>query len=545
MGRIPDEFTGVRAEPDAPRGDVEPGHRGALRFFLVSWLLLAALMTSWALATPLFASPDEPGQVIKAVAVAHGQLTGTTVKTGGYFDFETGVQVPAYYKQALHETGCFIYDVGRPAGCAPPFAARDTHRAQVLTWIGRYPPLYYAVVGIPSLFAQGQAAVLGMRIVSAVLCGALYALGLTGLRTARRPAAMVAAGWLAITPTALFFGAVVNASALEIAAGFATWAILLPLVREPGRHRVGRRLAVGAATAAVLLNTRPGSALLVVLVVACLAVAATGEFWRALRPWRRWVPTAAIAAVAGLAAGLWLVLVDPTASLGGVPAPQLAAPSAAVRGALHLSPRYLREQLAVFGTLNITLYAPLLWLFGAVLAALVLAGLVFGRWRLRGTILLLLVLSFAVPIVSQIPTAARLGLIWQGRYGLPMSIGLPMVAMAALCERPLGARVARWAALVITPIAALVQAASFGWAFWRYAWGFGHLPFRVPIGWVPPGGFLTPVLFAVADVALAVLILLQPGSLLRPARSRTVGQAASGTLRGAGSAVTSAAADPG
>jgi hypothetical protein len=519
--------------------------RGSLRFFAVSWLLLAALMTSWALATPLFASPDEPGQVIKAVAVAHGQLTGATVRTGGYFDFETGVQVPAYYQQALHETRCYIYEMGGTPSCAPAFDARDTHDTQVLTWIGRYPPLYYAIVGLPSLVSNGTAAVLGMRVVSAVLCGAFYALGLTGLRSARRRALLVAGGWVAITPTALFFGAVVNASALEIAAGFATWALLLPLVRDPGRYRVGRRLAAGAVTAGVLLNSRPGSALLVALIVGCLALAATGEFWHALRPWRRWVPTAVIAVVAGIAAGLWLLLVNPTASLGGIPAPDLASPVAAMRGALGLSPRYLREQLATFGLLNISLYQPLLYLLAAAIAVLVVGGLVFGRGRLRWVLLLLLVLAFVVPIVSQVPTAVRLGLIWQGRYGLPMSIGIPIVAMAAMAEQPLGARVARWLAPPAALVAAVAQAGSFGWVFWRYVWGFGHLPFRVRIGWLPPGGWLTPVLFAAADAALAVVVLLQPGSLVRPARRRAVGQAASGTLRGAGSAVTSAAADPG
>ena len=294
-------------------------------------------MTSWALATPLFASPDEPGQVIKAVAVAHGQLTGTTVRTGGYFDFETGVHVPAYYERALDETKCFIDNMGGTPSCAPAFDARDTHDKQVLTWIGRYPPLYYAIVGLPSLVSDGTAAVLAMRVVSAVLCGAFFAVGLTGLRAARQPSSMVAAGWLAITPTALFFGAVVNASGLEIAAGFATWGVLMPLLREPGRLHATGRLLAGAGTAAVLLNSRPGSGLLVLLVVGCLVLAASGGFWRSVRPWRRWVPMAAVAGVAVLAAGLWLLIVDPTASFGGTPHPRLAAPLTAAHAAASAS----------------------------------------------------------------------------------------------------------------------------------------------------------------------------------------------------------------
>lgn len=501
-----------QAEGETPDGRGPFRRGGGLRFFVASWILLSALMACWALATPLFASPDEPGQVIKAVAVAHGQLTGATVQTGGYFRFETGVDIPGYYEQSLDETKCFINDVLRPAGCAPAFDARNTGRTQVLTWIGRYPPLYYAVVGLPSRVADGTAAVLAMRVVSAVLCGAFYAVGLTGLRSARRRPAMVAAGWLAITPTALFFGSVVNASGLEIAAGFATWGLLLPLVREPREHAVGGRLAAGALAAAVLLNTRPGSALLVVLVVACLALAATGEFWRELRPWRRWLPTAVIAAVAGVVAGLWLLLVDPTAGLGGIPDPHLSSPLAAMQGALQLTPRYLREQLAVFGILNLPLYRPLLLLLGATVVALVLAGLALGRGRLRWMLVVLVVLSFAVPIVSQIPTAARLGLIWQGRYGLPLSIGIPIVAMAALTESGLGVRMSRWLVVLVTPIAAAVQGASFVWALSRYVFGYGRMPYSVPAGWAPPGRWVAPVLFVVADAALLVLVLAQAGS---------------------------------
>jgi len=113
--------------------------------------------------------------------------------------------------------------------------------------------------------------------------------------------------------------------------------------------------------------------------------------------------------------------------------------------------------------------------------------------------------------------------------------------MAALTEQHPGALWASRLALLVTPVAALVQAGGFAWAFWRYVWGFGHPAFSAPIGWLPPGGWLSPVLFIVAVVVLTGLVLLQPGSLLRSARRRAPRQAASGTLRGTGSAVTSAA----
>ncbi|MCZ2822350.1 DUF2142 domain-containing protein [Modestobacter sp. VKM Ac-2977] len=484
--------------------------RGLVRFFVVTWLLLSVAMASWSLATPLFASPDESAQVVKAVAVARGELTGRTIETpGGYFQLITGVDVPAYYGQAQPNPDCFIYDLNEPPDCAPPFVADGAGDGEVRTWIGRYPPLYYAVVGLPSLLADGEAAVLSMRVASAVLCAAFYAVGLTALRASRHAPAMVAAGWLAITPTALFFGGMVNSSALEIAAGFATWCLLVPLVRDPGGHDVRRRLAAGTVTAVVLLNTRPGSGLLALLIALCLVLIATREFWRVALSDRRWLPATCIAALGAVVAGTWLLVVEPTESLGGVPDPRLSSARLAVEGALDMTGRYVREQLAVFGWLNVIPPPVVLWSLGLTVAAVVVAGLAFGRGRLRWGVAALLVLSFALPIVSQVPSAAELGLIWQGRYGLPLSIGLPVVAMAAICSRESAAPAAGRARWLLIPFVAAVHVASFGWSLWRYTYGLDIRPFDASAEWAPPGGWLSPLAFVAASGCLTVFLLAQ------------------------------------
>jgi hypothetical protein len=511
----PAEAEGATAAPRAARP-------GGVRFFALTWLLLAVAMSGWSITTPLFASPDESAQVVKAAAVARGELTGRTIDTpGAYFQLITGVDVPAYYADAMATPSCYIYDTNEPADCAPPFVADDEHDAEVQTWIGRYPPLYYGIVGLPSLVSDGQAAVLAMRVASSVLCAAFYALGLTALRASRHPAGMVAAGWLAITPTALFYGGMVNGTALEVAAGFATWCLLVPLVRDPSRYDVRRRLAAGTATAAVLLNTRPGSGLLVALIALCLVVLATRDFWRLALAERRWLPAAVIAVVGSVIAGAWLLVVDPTASLGGLPDPRLASPRLAIEGAIDLTGRYVREQLAVFGWLNVPLESLGMAALAGVVAVTVVAGLVLGRGALRWGLGLLLVLSFVVPILSQVPSAADLGLIWQGRYGLPMSIGLPILGMAAITSRPSGVRASRWAALFLGPFVAAVQIASLAWALWRYAYGLGRVPFRTPAEWAPPGTWVAPVLFVAAVLGLGLMVLAQPDGVPSQWRRRT------------------------
>jgi hypothetical protein len=488
------------------------------RFFLASWVLLALLSTAWALATPLFASPDEPGQVVKAAAVARGQLTGDTIQLppGQYLDIVTEVEGPAYYADAFGATACFIDDTREAADCAPEFRADDTSPAELTTWIGRYPPVYYFLAGLPSLVVDGEAAVLGMRVVSAVLCAGFFALGLTSLRSSSHPTALLAAGLLALTPTAAFYAGVVNSSGLEIAAGFATWALLLPVVLEPGAVRVAPRLLVGVGTAMVLLNTRPGSPLLAGLIAVCLGIAASRAFWREALAGRRWVAPVLIAAVGAIVAAAWLLLVQPTASLGGEADPALADPAAAVAGAWGLMPRYLREQLAVFGLLNLPAHPATLWLLGLTIGALVLAGLVMGRGRLRVSLAIVAVLVVALPVVAQIPTAADLGLIWQGRYGLPFTIGLPVLAMAAVVSRARGAVLARRAAPVLVAVAVLGHVASFVWALWRYAWGFGHSPLTDSLQWEPPLGVVPlAALAAVAVLALGGLVLSQDDGPVR------------------------------
>ena len=268
--------------PDADQHRAPAGRTaGALRFFLLVWLLLATAATGWAVATPLFASPDEDAQVVKAVSVARGQLDGDTrAQPGEYFPIMTTVEVPEYWSTARSTTDCFIWDTLPAAGCAPEFRAGDDAIAEVDTWFGRYPPLYYAVVGLPSRFLDGEAAVLAMRTAGAVLCAGFLALGFTALRSTRHPTALLGAGLLGVTPAVLFFTGMVNPTGLEIAAGFALWAVLLPLVLDPTAHRIGLRLALGAVVAAVLVNTRPGSALMAVLIGIPLVLVATGSFWR-------------------------------------------------------------------------------------------------------------------------------------------------------------------------------------------------------------------------------------------------------------------------
>src|SRR5207248_11221487 len=92
--------------------------------------------------------------------------------------------------------------------CEPEFGRGD---GEMLTdtYVGAYPPTYYALVGWPSLFAAGEAGLFGMRVASGLLCAALVASGITSaVGTSRR---FLLVGYvLAITPVVVFLPAAIN-----------------------------------------------------------------------------------------------------------------------------------------------------------------------------------------------------------------------------------------------------------------------------------------------------------------------------------------------
>src|SRR5271170_1770070 len=75
------------------------------RVFVVVLVLAFVNMAVWSLATPFFASPDEPAQVARAVALVHGQLIGMTVRNDG--NPTTAITIPRIYAAGSAYAGCF------------------------------------------------------------------------------------------------------------------------------------------------------------------------------------------------------------------------------------------------------------------------------------------------------------------------------------------------------------------------------------------------------------------------------------------------------
>src|SRR5205823_737204 len=91
-------------------------------------------------------------------------------------------------------------------------------------------------------------------------------------------------------------------------------------------------------------------------------------------------------------------------------------------------PDLVLEMVGVFGWLD-TPSPPFTYLvWGAVVGALALAGLA-GSGRRSATLMVgVIAATLLVPMALEALTANRFGFGWQGRYTLPLAIGVPVLA---------------------------------------------------------------------------------------------------------------------
>src|SRR4051812_30619970 len=168
---------GTDADPH-PLG--EPPPPGEQPSFWRAWLLfgsiLAVLALLWSLGTPLPSGPDEPAQYNKAAAVARGTLTGRHPPQ--LPDFWVLFRIPAAVADMGIGSGCYYGHRNVSAACRRPPPHR-TGDIEAGTYVGYYPPLYYALTGWPSLFGSTTGWLRVMRgaacLVGAVLLGLSFA----------------------------------------------------------------------------------------------------------------------------------------------------------------------------------------------------------------------------------------------------------------------------------------------------------------------------------------------------------------------------------
>ena len=475
-------------QADANHGHVR-GRWSLVSAFAVVFLPAFVAIATWSLAMPRDSGPDEPSHVVHAAAVDRGQWVGAPIK--GHLPGFTLVHVPAAfsYLAGVGQEHCFQSPPTRPASCQPPWLASGGSVATG-TYTGRYPPLYYAVVGLPTLVSSSLPAFYAMRLLSA-LASALF-LGLAGA---------VAAVWsrnrmlrvgilLAVTPMALYSAAFVNPSGLEICAALCLWVSGMVLVREHLDDPPAGLVVIVAVSAAVLALSRPISPLWLGIIGATLLAVCDARAAIALLRRSRLVQVAlGSVALATALAVAWVLAVhsfDVQRGLVGLPAHASALD--VLRASVLREGTWLQETVGIFGSHETV--APLVTyvVWGAGITSLGVVSMLVGRRRDLTALVGLVVACVVLPVAIQFLHARSLGIVWQGRYTLPAAVGIPILGAVIVGSAALPTRLRHTFELGVVLAVTVGAFLAFAEALRRYAVGIdGPILFFRP-KWQPVGG---------------------------------------------------------
>ncbi|WP_394551212.1 DUF2142 domain-containing protein [Agromyces sp. MMS24-JH15] len=422
--------TPTRADIAAAPPAAAAARRQGRLVFAATWMLTAVIGILWALATPIGGSPDEPAHLVKAASVARGQFVGEPSHIGHI------VQVPRYVA-AAHGVGCMVFEKDVPADCIAAHPENPGEIADSTTTAGLYNPVYYLLVGWPSLLFGDITGIYAMRIVSVVLTTLFIAFAARLSLGLGRPALSLAAVGVVATPTLLFLTGAVNPNALEVTTTLAAFTAMLAVVRRGPEASIGGPLAIAIVSTVLGVQMRGLSPLWFAVALAAPLILIPWDRLRALLQRRVvWVTVAAVLAATVLAA-LWTVSSSSlTGSLDdkqhmqqypGVGTSFLTGFAVTLLDTFN----HGTQMIASFGWLDTPAPQAVYFVWSALTGALVLAGVAILRGRrlvFGSAIVLALVL---LPPLAQAAYVTAGGYIWQGRYTLPL-FAIAVVGLAVV-----------------------------------------------------------------------------------------------------------------
>lgn len=384
------------------------------------------MQASWVITIPPFRGSDEIDHVYRAAAVADGEFRVDEWAADGrglYVTVPTSLVAAARFQ-------CDRLDYTGPANCRPE-AIDGSDKVRAASGAGNYHPAFYWLIGSVAQPFEGAAALYAMRIATAGLC--LMFFGLAACAAARLPSRWpLAALTVALSPVLVYSTTIVAPNGPEMAAAAALWASLLGIVQEPDVRQTRRLLAIAVIAAVLLCTFRLLGPLFVLLIVGTVMVSDRRAAIRVLRRQPRAVAVGALPILLAAAGGIAWVL-----STGSTDAP----PGPKGGGSVDL------QQLMVWNLQTIAAF-PLRNQPGALIVypiylgmvgALAVGGLRRGTTGARCSIVLAAALTLALPVALTVATMEGRGVIWQGRYLLPYSLGLVVLAGVALSRRHIGA----------------------------------------------------------------------------------------------------------
>ena len=462
---------------------------------LLVTLFAFVVAACWSFASPRQSGPDEPAHAVRAAGLAHGQLIGERIDgqptTTRRFDLPVviGSGSPA----------CYAFQPNVSAECAPFDTSGAT--GELTSLAATYPPTAYLLPGIASRLSTHPAVLWLMRLASIVPCAlAIGTAWWLASRTRRSTRALRLGVLIALTPMSLFLFGVLNPNGLEIAAMTPLWVVLAGSLRDRALLADRRAATLAIGWAAIALLTRQAAFVWVAAVFGVVAIAG-GRAYTAELIKRWWKYGAGLAAATVVQLG-WVVATGttsvPTNPYVDRTFTQAEATRAVVGGAFNDN---VRELIGRLGWLD----TPAPWLTTLIIMGVVLGlvgvGVSFAARREGLALALLCAFVFAFPLASEALSAKELGFFWQGRYILPVAIGIPIVAAVFASDFDWPSLVRRRVMVLVPGLVWIAHVAMFTTALRRYSVGnagrlifvFGDTP------WSPPGGVLAwLILYALA-----------------------------------------------
>lgn len=466
--------------------------RFPLRLFAGVFVTLFVLLTAWSLATPIFSVPDEASHTVRATTAVRGQIVGD----GKYFE------APAY----LYIPGAGSCFAGQPTvtpACVGSSDAAPGELRRSITTAYTNSPVYYLVVGLPSLVFSGEAAIHAMRIFSGAIVAALLAViaALVRCWPGARWTLLLPVG--ALTPMVFFLGGAINPNAVEVASAGALLVSLLTLAKHrPAGWLLWLSSVTAVVSAALVTGGRSLGMLWLLLVGVSVVVAMRGADWQyLLRRASTWV-VLGLLAVVGAGQLFWFTRPENQVKPQIEPTP--GSLFTVAQTMLENSFSYWKQLIGLFGTVDVPAPDVVIVIWFGVLAALVLFPVVLGRGRERWIALGFVAALFLIPVIIQVSLWRQVGDVWQGRYMLAIVLVLAIWGGMALDRAgvAVGSRNTVAALRATAVVLAVGQFAAFAFTLRRYAAGStSWIAAYLSPTWQPPGGVI-PLTLAVA-LALA------------------------------------------
>jgi hypothetical protein len=471
----------------------------------------------WVMVIPAYEDYDEFDHLYRASGVTHGQVVAPAVPRPG--DPPSTVIADRRLVEAGYEE-CLSLPYTSPKRCGP---VRDAGRGLVvvISWAAFYNPAYYGVVGWAERIGSGLSAVVATRAFSVLISVAMLAWAAWLTLSWPKSRSGIRGLLLSASPILLFSLAIVAPNGLEMVSGLLWWVGLITLAqaRRPLPRGLWSALAVSGC---LLVTLRFLGPVWLALATAVALLWRPREIVSGVRLHRRQaVATAVAVSVAGAASLAWLatqhshVIVTPPLE----PGMSLAG---GVRHSLADLPSMIVQLVSAIPGRNI---APPSLLVAAWLVPFVLL-LLNVEWRrdpgARRALGCLIAVVVLFPVAFQGAMYEQLSHFWQGRYILPLAVGIPLLAAASGAASPTRLRVNDAVAVIGVTLAQMIALVA------APAWYARHSPLTREGPWPLLPGWLLIALMALGCALLAGALLARRRQPEQPAS--TGGPAGPGLL---------------